>query len=642
MKAENWLLAALLVATQCSAYQQIPDITIADNHSITQFSYAADSVSPVITISHQQILRSGAQTVASVLAYAGLQQRDVLGDGSNLQISMRGFGSTATQNTLILLNGHPIVYSDLGSFNFNQVPVSQIQAIKVYTSSMGVLYGNQAVGGVINIITRKTNTNQQAVSLGVGSNNTYQAAAHLYRILSSGLTYHVNVDGLTSKQYRQHNDTEHQSVNLGINQRFKNSQLVVDYQFYHQNLLYPGALTASEVQHNRRQSQTSTDYFNNSIHNLQADYSLQFYPAWQLSVKSLFHAMKGHGILFNAYTNQRDAVSLNPVLSGLFTLGKLTVISKTGLMFNHGQYQFDTQSYHTKASQQIYAGYSQLNLPFNKNWHFVTGLRYANAVSQQDIRSSNNDVSNDAIVSDVGLLWHPLSSIDVYLRRAGNYRFPKTDENSNTATGKPLETQTGVSYETGLSWHSLKWKALANIYHLVLDNEISAVPIPNSVTSFALNQNLPQTERNGYSVNLSYQWLKPLSLQLIYHYVHAVFTAGPDKNNAIPFVAEQNYVLSASYTLSTHWRLMLSNNYTGPRTLDNDPEQRSAKLPSYSLINSNLQYHQKRWQVNFRVNNLLNHDYNAYAFDVYNGQQTTSYFYPATGINFMLNTSVQL
>lgn len=618
----------------------IPEVGIANQSGISQFSYAIDSVVPALTITQRQIQQSGAKTLGQILSFSGLQQQEL--DGSNLSISMRGFGRNTAQNTLILLNGHPLAYADLGTFDFNQIAVNRIKKIEIYTNSMAVLYGNQAVGGVINIITMGKIDNTKTINLGAGSYNGYQFSANLNQRINDHFGVNFGLLGESNDQYREHNRNKQTSALIGLDKKATHSELHLQYQVYHQNLLYPGALTASQLAENRRQTQNSSDFFAEDIQNFQAHTQWQFSNDWQFNISSLLHKMKGRGILTNSFTNNRDTSDITPTVSGMFAIGTVNVTTKSGVVLFKSDYDFNSLTYNSKAKQSIFAGFGQISVPTSSNWRIVGGLRYATADSNQAIGATSTEANDHAFVSQVGVLWQPLINLNIYLRRAGNYRFPKTDENIDTNTGKPLKTQTGVSYESGFSLREKQWQGLFQLYHLQLENEITSIPIPNSQTSFALNQNLPETERNGFSVNISYQPSTVLTLQAIYHYVDAKFSAGPDKGNDIPFVADQTAVFTGVYDLTQHWRLSLINNITGPRRLDDDPEQRSPKLNAVYTLDGSVQYHRSYWQVNLRVNNMFNTDYNEYAFDVYNGSETTSYYYPAPGINFWLSSTVDL
>jgi outer membrane receptor for ferrienterochelin and colicin len=76
------------------------------------------------------------------------------GDTSQTALSLRGFGDNAAANSLILVDGFPLINSSLLAPNFNSIPLSDIERIEISQGSEGSLWGNQAVGGVVNIITK--------------------------------------------------------------------------------------------------------------------------------------------------------------------------------------------------------------------------------------------------------------------------------------------------------------------------------------------------------------------------------------------------------------------------------------------------------------------------------------------------------
>ena len=73
-------------------------------------------------------------------------------DGSSPMIDLRGSGATAQFNTVILLDNIPV--SGLAGFNLNTVPIEEIEKIEVLQGAGAVMYGDGAIGGVVNIITK--------------------------------------------------------------------------------------------------------------------------------------------------------------------------------------------------------------------------------------------------------------------------------------------------------------------------------------------------------------------------------------------------------------------------------------------------------------------------------------------------------
>src|SRR5206468_8332445 len=109
-------------------------------------------------ITRTDLQRSPGQTVQDVLAREpGIQVSSLFGgvNGARTTVDMRGFGATGALNTLVLINGRRLNDFDIESIDLSVVPVNSIERIEITRGNSGaVLYGDGAVGGVINIITK--------------------------------------------------------------------------------------------------------------------------------------------------------------------------------------------------------------------------------------------------------------------------------------------------------------------------------------------------------------------------------------------------------------------------------------------------------------------------------------------------------
>lgn len=131
-----------------------------------------EAAASVYVISADDIRRSGATSLPEVLRLApNLQVQRV--NAADYAVSARGFNGFETSNKLLVLIDGRSVYSTLHSGVFWDIrtpPLEDIERIEVVSGPGGVLYGANAVNGIINVITRSS-TDTQGVLLNVGAGN---------------------------------------------------------------------------------------------------------------------------------------------------------------------------------------------------------------------------------------------------------------------------------------------------------------------------------------------------------------------------------------------------------------------------------------------------------------------------------------
>lgn len=114
------------------------------------------SGSSVSVISAEEIARQPTESVAQLLrSVPGVTVTETGGVGGQTQVSLRG---TESQHTLVLIDGVRVndPSSARDSFDFAQFTITDIERIEVLRGPQSALYGSDAIGGVINIITRKS------------------------------------------------------------------------------------------------------------------------------------------------------------------------------------------------------------------------------------------------------------------------------------------------------------------------------------------------------------------------------------------------------------------------------------------------------------------------------------------------------
>ncbi len=141
----------------------------------------------VTIIDRQQIENSFQPSLLPILSeqVPGLfiTSRGIMGygvsDGSAGGMNLRGIGGTNTAGMLVLIDGHPQYMGLMGHPVADAYQSMLAERVEVLHGPASVLYGSNAMGGVINIVTRKIREDgiKTSAQVGYGSYNTFQSEA---------------------------------------------------------------------------------------------------------------------------------------------------------------------------------------------------------------------------------------------------------------------------------------------------------------------------------------------------------------------------------------------------------------------------------------------------------------------------------
>ncbi|MGD8378135.1 MAG: TonB-dependent receptor [Gammaproteobacteria bacterium] len=173
-------LATLLLAASPAARAGDTPITASENLIVTATRTPIaeeDSLAPVIVIDRAEIERSQAGDLAELLQFhAGLAIARNGGPGAATSLFLRG---TDSNHTLVLVDGVRINPGTIGGAPLQNISPDMIERVEIVKGPRSALFGSDAIGGVINIITRHPTGSRAGASVRAGQYHTREAAAHL-------------------------------------------------------------------------------------------------------------------------------------------------------------------------------------------------------------------------------------------------------------------------------------------------------------------------------------------------------------------------------------------------------------------------------------------------------------------------------
>jgi len=170
-----------------------------------------DTLSSTTLITRKDIEESNASSLEDLLmSVSGFDVIQSGPYGKNTSIFMRGTNST---HTLTLIDGIRIHSATTGSTAFQHLPLSQIDRIEIVRGPVSSLYGSEAIGGVIQIFTRKGSKKSTAkFNIEEGSNNTSKVEAGFSgqkeKIGYSLYASHFSTDGIDAIKHTTANDND--------------------------------------------------------------------------------------------------------------------------------------------------------------------------------------------------------------------------------------------------------------------------------------------------------------------------------------------------------------------------------------------------------------------------------------------------
>jgi len=603
-------------------------------------------------IDRQAIAYSPAQTLPELLQFeAGVQSVDLYGGtgAARATADLRGFGSTGTQNALLLVNGRRLNTIDLANIDYANIPRDSIDRIEITRgNAASVLYGEGAVGGVINIVTRTgaPDGNKTSARLTMGPEHYVQGDFATELALDG---YSLNAYGtlISGDGYRDNNEIRQRNLVSELRWHGDAGDVFLKFGIDDQELGLPGGRFVDpssgldQVDHDPRGATTPFDWADQNGFattlgatqllgdgvQLVLDSGLSF-----KNQKSMFYSGWGNSFVDTDLWN----LSVTPRLKLEREIAGLDVRTITGIDFYQASYDSDrsqeeytTAVHDYDAEQWTLALYAQNTVALRDDTDLSFGLRgqYFRFHGEDSLNPAApgwwGEAADDSLRSgewqhalNLGVEHRLSDRLSVFGRVGRSFRFPTIDERigGRWMSSFELDTQTSTDAEIGASYQGRSFDLRTSIYAMNLRNELYF-----RADDFT-NQNLDPTRRFGVESSGGLQLRQDLRLTGALAYTWAEFVDGPLDEKDVPLVALWTGTLSAFWDirplvgdLVDELEFVTTVSYSDEKRLIDDTYGiQSDRIPEHTLVDLKLSGARGPVSFSLTVTNLFDRDYYQY------------------------------
>lgn len=433
-------------------------------------------------------------------------------------ISLRGlFGGTARM--MVLIDGHPQYAGIFGHPIADAYQSLLADKVEVLRGPASVLYGSNAMGGVINIVTRKMHEDGVHTNLHVGYGS--------YNTVETELTNMVRKGRLTSVISGSYNRTDGHRADMGFEQYggyaklgydiTKNWNMYADVNVTHFNASYPGPVSAPLVDGDQRITRGVSSFaVTNSYEKTSG--SASFFYNW------------GNHWINDGYTPSAGETSQDGRFNSRDNMMGVSLYQSTQFFKgNRITFGFDWFRYGGKAWTDYVSGENAGTLRDLVDEHEDELAGYVDF--RQDIgrwltlnaglRVDNHSRVGTEWVPQAGLAFHLPHAIELKASASKGFRYPILREMYMFPPQNPdLKPESMWNYEIAMSQTLLddRLNYGVNVFYIDGKNLIMTLPNPNG--SGMLNQNSGKIDNAGFELQAAYRINANWSVDANYSFLH--------------------------------------------------------------------------------------------------------------------------
>ena len=554
----------------------------------------------VTVIDRQEIEQSMQPSVLPVLTQQvpGLfiTSRGIMGygvsNGAAGGISLRGL-SGGSGRMMVLIDGHPQYAGIFGHPISDAYQSFLAERVEVLRGPASVLYGSNAMGGVINIVTRQLHEEgvKTNVNLGYGSFNTLQ----------SEVTNRIRKGRFTSLISGSYNRTDGHRSNMGFEQYggyaklgyrvTDNWNLRGDVNVTHFNASYPGPVSAPLLDGDQSITRGMTSFAVENKYEKTSGAASFFYNWGNHWINDGYTPSKGETPQESRFLSFDNMMGLSLYQSTQFFPGNRITVGFD--WFRYGGHAWNkfvsgekagTTSDLVDKHEDELAGYVDFRQDLGSWLTLDAGVRV-----------DHHSRVGTEWVPQAGLSFHLPRTIELKASASKGFRYPILREMYMFPPQNPdLKPESMWSYELAWSQHLLDNRLSYGINLFYIDGKNLIVTLPNPNGTGMLNQNTGKIENCGVEGEVAYRIDPHWSVEANYSYLHM--------ENPVVGTPEHKLYAGAQYT---HKRWTVS---TGVQYIDNlyTTVGDNAQTEEFVLWNLNASFRVNRWlDVWARGENLL-------------------------------------
>jgi iron complex outermembrane recepter protein len=606
----------------------------------------------VSVITEIDIQQSTGEKVSDMLSrQADVSIRSYSGQDKQATVDIRGMGATSGSNVIIVVDGIKMNGPDLTGSDFSSISLNQLEKIEIIRGAGSVVYGDGAVGGVINMITKKGAPSPTLeLHSRVGS----------YQTTDTSVIYYGGFDELDFNLYTTHYKTD----GYRDNGFFRKSEAGVKlgYEFFNRITLFlttalhadeyglPGPVNKQVFEDKDLRTSTTRPEDTGQTVDRRLIGGIKF----KLSDQSHISVSRGY-----RFRDIDFLLGYSPLLSKSDQTGFIKEVSKSlsltynlkygesgnGHIFKSGLDH--AYSYYIRSSKTQLKRQNSLVEDFGafvmNQWSLLKNLKMDLGYRQNSyqgkyrhdlygtlggkkawINGSQLTRNWQNSATDLGFTYSLNSNVNLFSSLASSFRSPNVDELALAEDS--LSPQSGQHLEFGAHYRADSGTNMdIALFQTRISDEIYFGENPS--TGESVNRNYDDmTRRTGLEFEIKWFPLEELYSWFNIAYINAIFE---NRNTRIPLTSAFEVNAGMEYMINDQLSLSATGTAVGDRIDGNDENNDTYdKLKPYQLIDSKLTY---AWQegrrVYFGINNILDTYYSTIAYsETYYPMPTRNYY----------------